>query len=296
MTEWAQHALEALERGERVFPLLDKHVIPVKWGTEATTRAEVVERWAAQFPRATGYGIALRADQYVFDADTPAAVEWCRSNMPPTYEVGTGRAGGGVHFYFHVPNGRRLRMLNTRLGVLVGVDGLDGKTMGGYVVGPGSVHKSGARYTVLTDHRPAGPHRPAALPSKMVKRIGDRPEPRFAGGSDEAPTAGELAEWEANAAWGRALRAEAVDDARHTARNLRRFCELSDERWADAFLEAGLRLGMHVPSGALTWQEAVDFLDGLFQEVDAWGVPGNVERSIRRGVTFGARQEQSAWL
>lgn len=290
MADWAEHARAAAARGERVFPLLgDKHLIPVKWGREATDRRDTIARWEHRWPDATGYGIALRIDQYVFDADTAEAVAWCFDNMPPTYSVATGRLVG-MHFYYHVPGGRRLRMLNTRLGPLLGVDGLDGKTMGGYVVGPGSIHKSGARYQVHEDRRPA------ALPSRLMKKIGDRPEPAAGGGSDVEPTRAELAEWGDNAVWGRELRAEAVSDTRHTLRNLRRFCQLSDERWADAFLEAGLRIGSYVPCGAISWGEAVDVLEGLFAEVDTWGVPGNVERSIRRGVLFGARKEQAAWL
>ncbi len=290
MSEWANAARSAALAGERVFPLLDKHLIPVKWGREASSDEASIQRWERQFPDATGYGIALRADQYVFDADTPEAVAWCRAKLPATYEVSTGRTTGGVHFYFHVPGGRRLRMLNTRLGQMFNVSGLDGKTMGGYVVGPGSVHKSGLVYR--SNGAPV-----AALPGAVIKKIGDRPATPPSGGSDEALTRAELAESEANAVWGRpTLRTEAVGDARHTLRNLRRFCELSDERWADAFLEAGLRLGMYVPSGAVSWAEAVDLLDGLFADVDSWGVPGNVERSIRRGVTFGARKERAAWL
>ncbi len=290
---WATHALGAAARGERVFPLLDKHIIPVKWGREATTDTATIRRWAREFPRATGYGIALRQDQYVFDADTAEAVAWCRTKMPRTYEVLTGRRGeaGGCHFYFHVPNGRRLRMLNTGLGALWGVPGLDGKTLGGYVVGPGSLHKSGTRYTVADDRRPA------ALPGPVIKKIGDRPDLAAAGDSDAGLSDAEVERFTANAQWGAALRREATGEAAQIKRQLVRYLRASDERWSDAFLDAGVRLGIYVASGALSYREAVDFLTEVYEAEDDWGTPGsNIPRSIRRGVAFGARQEESSWL
>lgn len=289
---WAQHALRAIERGERVFPLLDKHVIPVKWGRDASADPAQVRAWAQEFPRATGYGIALRKDQYVFDADTAAAEVWCAAKMPATFRVSTGRIdSGGVHFYFHVPNGRRLRMLNTGLGKLWGVAGLDGKTMGGYVVGPGSLHKSGRSYILIDDRRPA------ALPGPVLKKIGDRPEHGAQGDAEDGLSEAEQARYAANDLWGKALRKEALGDAAQVRRNLTRFLRVSDERWSDAFLEAGIRIGLYVPSGAISYTEAVAFLDAVFAEHDSWGVPkSNVPRSIRRGIAFGARQEEASWI
>lgn len=288
LPEWATHALDAARDGAAVFPLMTKHVIPVKWGREATSDADKIVAWAAAFPRATGYGIALRQDQYVFDADTAEAVDWCRANMPPTYEVSTGRDVGGVHFYYHVPDGSRLRMLNTKLGELLGVRGLDGKTIGGYVVGPGSLHSSGRRYVAHSDAAPA------PMPRPMADRIGDRPA--TAGGKEDGLSPTEIAEYAANAVWGGGLRTEAITDALAIKRNLVAYLRISDERWADAFLEASVRMGIHVPSGAISYDEAIAFMDKIFEDEDQWGVPGNVPRSIRRGVAFGAREERAKWL
>lgn len=288
--DWAQHALAAAARGAAVFPLLSKHVIPVKWGREATQDPDKIRCWADAFPGATGYGIALRQDVYVFDADSSEAVDWCRERMPRTYEVSTGRLDGGVHFYFRVPDGRRLRMLNTRLGEMFGVPRLDGKTAGGYVVGPGSVHSTGRRYEVLDNGFGV-----AHLPRPVADRIGDRP-PNAQMLAEDSLTPAERTEYEANAVWGSALRAEAIGEAYAIKRNLVAYLRVSDERWADAFLEASIRLGVHVPTGALSYDEAVAFMDKIFQDEDHWGIEGNVPRSIRRGIAFGARDERKSWL
>lgn len=294
---WAEHAAHAASLGHYVFPLLDKHVIPVRWGREATRSPEKIAVWARRFPEATGYGIALRQDQYVFDADTPAAVEWVRAHLPRTLEVGTGRAGGGVHFYFHVPHGRRLRMLNTKLGDALGagVRGLDGKTKGGYVVGPGSIHKSGTEYRVLN----AGEvRRPAALPGRIMKKIGDRPEYDVDTASDAGLTPDEARRFAANGAWGKPMfEAEGYTVSRQVCRNLIRFLRASDEGWADAFLAAGNQLGIYVANGVVEYEHCVGLLEGIFEQYDEWRVPGsNVPRSIRRGIAHGARREESSWL
>jgi hypothetical protein len=285
---WLDDALLELERGNRVFPIAAKKPL-VKWGREASADPAQVRRWAVQFPQASGYGIALRRDQYVFDADTSAAVAWCRSKLPATRETSTGRDAGGVHFEFHVPNGRRLRMLNTRLGELWGVPGLDGKTLGGYVAGAGSLHKSGTRYRILDGRRPA------ALPVPVMRKIGDRPTVVGDVGNDGL-TERELASSAHAAAWGKALRAEAVGSAAQTLRNLRRYLRVCDEGWADAFLEAGVQLGIYVAPGAISYEEAVAALEHVFEHEDTWGCVGNVPRSIRRGIAFGYRQEVDGWL
>lgn len=292
LPRWAAAALEAVADGNYVFPLMAKHVIPVRWGAEATRAPSKVERWAEQFPTATGYGIALRADQYVFDADNHEAVAWCRERLPETREVITGRTGGGVHFYFHVPHGRRLRMLNTRLAAAVGAPpGLDGKTKGGYVVGPGSVHASGLSYAVVM----GGPARPAALPGRIMKRIGDRPE--LTGEIHDAGLSpDEVAHYAANAPWGAALRREAIGEMSTIRHKLTHYLRTSDDMWADMFLSSANRLGLYVASGALDYDEAVGFFDRIFAAEDSWGVPGNVPRSIRRGVAHGARTEAASWL
>lgn len=280
--------------GCNVFPLRGKGDIPCRWGTEATRDPLTHERWARRFPDLTGVGIALDQALYVFDADGPEAVAWCEKQLPPTFTVNTSR---GRHFYLQVEHGHRLRLLGTGLGKLFGVPKLDGKTKGGYVVGPGSVHRSGAVYAIHTDLKVA------RMPARLARKIGRRPEEsvmmpgQYSGAAAIDLTNAERAEFAANAAWGRSLRAEADADAARTLRQLESYCALSDEGWGDAFRDAGVQLGIHVPSGALDFDECVDVLEAAFARLDTWGCEdGHVLRSLRRGLVYGARSERASWL
>ena len=95
-----------------------------------------------------GFGIATgkRSSIWVLDVDpksggvdTLAALEQANSPLPKTISVVTGSKG--LHFYFKYP-GPEYRNTAGALGA-----GLDTRGDGGYVVGPGSLHKSGRRYT-----------------------------------------------------------------------------------------------------------------------------------------------------
>src|SRR5207248_1073400 len=72
--------------------------------------------------------------------------------LPSTFTVRTGRKEGGVHKYFQG---------TTKDGNIVGGQV---KSAGGYVVGPGSVHPSGATYTIIADCPLA------ALPDRVMYR------------------------------------------------------------------------------------------------------------------------------
>ena len=68
-------------------------------------------------------------------------------NLPDTFTVLSGRDGFGVHMYYSgaVPT------CGFQIGAVTG----ELKSLGGYVVGPGSIHPSGKKYTVLFDHNVA---------------------------------------------------------------------------------------------------------------------------------------------
>jgi hypothetical protein len=236
-------------------------------------------------------GIALDQALYVFDADGPEAVAWCEAQLPPTFTVNTSR---GRHYYLQVEHGVRLRLLGTGLGKLFNVPKLDGKTKGGYVVGPGSTHKSGFVYAIHTDLKVA------RMPARLARKIGVRPDGAtdvavHGGATDLTPE--ERAEFAANASWGLSMLDEADSDAERTLRQLDKYCALSDEGWGDAFRDAGVQLGIHIPSGAIDFDEAVEVLEGAFRRLDTWGCEdGHVLRSIRRGLVYGARTERATWL
>jgi hypothetical protein len=121
-------------------PNVGKHP-RIAWSKEAGV-ASMWEKWPAD-----GFGIATgsRSGIWVLDVDpknggfeTLAALEQKHEPLPKTVSVRTG--SGGLHFYFRFP-GPEYRNTAHALG-----PGLDTRGDGGYVVGPGSLHKSGQRY------------------------------------------------------------------------------------------------------------------------------------------------------
>lgn len=121
-------------------PNVGKHP-RIAWSKEAG-RPEMWERWPND-----GFGIATgkRSGIWVLDVDpknggikTLSALEQANAPLPKTISVITG--SGGLHFYFQYP-GPDFRNTAGALGA-----GLDTRGDGGYVVGPGSLHRSGKRY------------------------------------------------------------------------------------------------------------------------------------------------------
>lgn len=114
----------------------------IAWSKEAGT-PQMWEKWPND-----GFGIATgkRSGIWVLDVDpkndgfaTLAALEQKHAPLPKTVSVKTG--SGGLHFYFQYP-GPEYRNTAGALGA-----GLDTRGDGGYVVGPGSMHRNGHRYT-----------------------------------------------------------------------------------------------------------------------------------------------------
>lgn len=121
-------------------PNVGKHP-RIAWSKEVGTPV-MWEKWPND-----GFGIATgaRSGIWVLDVDpknggieTLAALEQKHAPLPKTISVRTG--SGGLHFYFQFP-GPDYRNTAGALGV-----GLDTRGDGGYVVGAGSLHKSGRRY------------------------------------------------------------------------------------------------------------------------------------------------------
>jgi Bifunctional DNA primase/polymerase, N-terminal len=122
-------------------PNLGKHP-RIPWSKEVGTAA-MWEKWPYD-----GFGIATgkRSGIWVLDVDprsggveTLSALEQKHAPLPKTITVLTGSQG--LHFYFKYP-GPDYRNTAGALG-----HGLDTRGDGGYVVGAGSLHKSGRRYT-----------------------------------------------------------------------------------------------------------------------------------------------------
>src|SRR4051812_17153635 len=155
-----EHALDAAARGFRVFPQTGKRPAIRNGPENASSKPSVITRWWTRWPDAD-IGIALDADVYVLDADTPEAIaETLKLNLPPTLKVLTAR---GFHLYFRVQS-----QLARKTGGGAGFDSIEGKGMPGPVTWAGSVHPSGHVYTISFD-API-----AMMPGPLVQAIGPR--------------------------------------------------------------------------------------------------------------------------
>ncbi len=111
-------------------------------------------------PPGCGYGIATgsRSGFFVVDLDVKpekgvngiveffklAAAAGCP--IPVTHKTESGNGRGGVHLRFRLPAGFTVKNSQGKLG-----PGIDVRGEGGFIVGPGSPHKSGGVYTVIQD-------------------------------------------------------------------------------------------------------------------------------------------------
>jgi putative DNA primase/helicase len=162
-------ALRAARRGWHVLPLnwaiagtcgcgdpecgsVGKHPLTAHGVKDATTDEATIQRWWREYPKANiGIATGKASDLIVLDVDPRhGGLESLRQfedengPLPDVPAVRTG--GGGFHFYFkHFPG------LGNKASLL---PGFDVKSDGGYVVYPGSIHKSGKRYRWLHDRSP----------------------------------------------------------------------------------------------------------------------------------------------
>lgn len=106
---------------------------------ESPASEEQVEQWWQEYPSAN-VAILTGVEVNVVDADTPAAVKWCKENLTRTpWTVTTAK---GTHFYYHA-DGAEVKCSAGR--------GIDIRGVGGYVVGPTSIHATGHTYTLNKD-------------------------------------------------------------------------------------------------------------------------------------------------
>lgn len=140
-----------------------KHPIG-SWRRKATTDLAKVqgfwrEHGACNYGVSTGAFIfdGVRRYLVVIDVDSEEALSWLHQlvELPATFIVWTGR---GVHLYFvsDVPYTNATRKLKA-----AGVEDIDIRCEGGYVLGPGSLHGSGRRYRALGNPTDIAPLPPA---------------------------------------------------------------------------------------------------------------------------------------
>ena len=169
-------AHEAAKRKMAVFPARGKEPVISKreggngYKDASSDHGRVTAMFNKAGRKATGYGIATGAASgvVVVDVDGPEArAEAERLGLRSEFVVKTGRPeGDGWHLYFKIPPGVKIRSRVLALGVEL-------KAEGCYVVGPGSLHPSGATYRLVKDGKPS-PMPECLLESEPDASLGDR--------------------------------------------------------------------------------------------------------------------------
>ena len=134
--------------GQKDCDLTGKHVIVSNWQHTPVWSEEQLETFELLGHYETGYGVLCKGI-LVVDVDARnggvASLQRLLNDIPAIELAGlvvdTGSGGGSCHFYFKVPEGLALRSHHEDY------PGVDFKSTG-FVIGPGSLHKSGNLYTV----------------------------------------------------------------------------------------------------------------------------------------------------
>lgn len=146
-----------------------KHPLTVNGLKDATTDSTWIRDWWEKHPQANiGILTGARSGIVVLDIDPRDGGEKSLRNLEEKYgplpdgpRVHTG--GGGVHLYFSYPG----TTLKNKIGLFTGVDV---RADGGYVLAPGSNHKSGEIYRWQHAHKPTDLEIPP-LPEWLLNRM-----------------------------------------------------------------------------------------------------------------------------
>ena len=146
-----RHIEDLWNRGFSLVPIPPGDKRPaVKW-KEFQSRRPTHDELESWFGGPTNYNVGIVTGAVsgivVLDCDSPDAVTWADEHLPPT-RMATRTAKGEHRFYRHpggrIPNTVRVHTGEARLEIDVRGDG-------GCVVGPGSVHETGALYERVSD-------------------------------------------------------------------------------------------------------------------------------------------------
>jgi hypothetical protein len=141
------HLLEAavdyVRRGIKVFPCAPRGKKPlVKNGFhDAACDEAKVRKWWKTWPDAN-IGVPTGAENgiIVIDVDKRGDLSLFGREIPETVESATG--GGGRHIIYKHPG----RPVKNTTGANIGLDGVDSRADGGYIIVPPSIHESGDSY------------------------------------------------------------------------------------------------------------------------------------------------------
>ena len=141
-------ACELHALGFSVIPLAYGDKRPVRgvaWGAFQVRQADELQlaAWFAGELRNLGIVTGVISGVVVVDIDSPEARIWAESHLPAT--AMRTKTANGEHWFYQHPGGRvpnRARVFGLALDV---------RGDGGYVVGPGAVHPTGAVYEAIGD-------------------------------------------------------------------------------------------------------------------------------------------------
>ena len=144
-----------------------KHPYSSAWQSAPLWSDEQIDCMVDMGQLSTGYGVVMR-NLLVIDVDARnggvESLARLLDDVPAIAGAGmiveTGSGGGSRHFYFSLPEGAAL---STKL---TNYPGIDFKSSG-YVVGPGSQHVSGGRYTLLV----GAPDDIMPAPPELIERL-----------------------------------------------------------------------------------------------------------------------------
>lgn len=144
----------------------------------ARTSEATVRGWFTRVEgqgHALNYGLAMGHGRFALDLDTyknAGALEELEEivgKLPATVEFHTG--GGGVHLVFAVPEGVVVKQAAPRGRDGKPIEGIDVRSTGGYLVGPGSLHASGATYRAELSSDPLDGVQPTLAPEALVRHL-----------------------------------------------------------------------------------------------------------------------------
>jgi hypothetical protein len=156
-TTFRQLANILLERGIPLIPLKVRSKDPsTEHGVyDGTTDAETISRWIDEYPAASNCGARASFDGYWFQDDDMGTLAVTYKvatglDLPSTFTVKTSR---GFHYYFVHDDTSRAARYGGKENAVIDIPGYKGEARcnNQYVVGPGSVHPSGAVYEIYND-------------------------------------------------------------------------------------------------------------------------------------------------
>jgi putative DNA primase/helicase len=254
-------------------PRSGKHPRTLHGVKDATKDPEQIEAWWGEWPN-SNVGIATGTPSGIFVLDVDGEVgkasletlEAKHGRLPKTVTVKTGK---GLHLYFRC-DGARIANSAGRLG-----KGIDVRGDGGYVVGAGSVHSSGAVYWYV-DGRALGEIDVASAPGWLIELISAA---KPAGAAEAAPDVPPIPREKRDGAlaYAKAARQRELDRLGKAPRHQRN----------NTLNMAAFRLGQLAPYRILNLQELTEDLARVARQIGL--ADHEIGPTIQSGLSAGAQ-------